>query len=301
MELRQIKYFIEVARREHVTEAAHALHVAQSAVSRQIFNLEAELGVDLFIRKGRNVKLTAIGKIFLEHMEQAINVIDDARQVVSEYTDPKRGTIHIGFPSSLATYILPTVISAFRQTYPHVQFELNQSSYHGLQEKVIKGDVNIALVAPVPADKSKIKSSILFTEKIVALLPISHPLAKAKNLKLNELRDDSFVLFPKGFVLREIIEENCQQLGFQPNISFEGQDIDAIKGLVSAGLGISLIPEITLVDNLPRATVTVPIIEPTITRSVGMMIPTDRQLLPTEQLFYEFLEGFFVRLEKFQK
>lgn len=301
LELRQIKYFIEVARREHVTEAAHALHVAQSAVSRQIFNLEAELGVDLFIRKGRNVKLTAIGKIFLEHMEQAINVIDDARQVVSEYTDPKRGTIHIGFPSSLATYILPTVISAFRQTYPHVQFELNQSSYHGLQEKVIKGDVNIALVAPVPADKSKIKSSILFTEKIVALLPISHPLAKAKNLKLNELRDDSFVLFPKGFVLREIIEENCQQLGFQPNISFEGQDIDAIKGLVSAGLGISLIPEITLVDNLPRATVTVPIIEPTITRSVGMMIPTDRQLLPTEQLFYEFLEGFFVRLEKFQK
>lgn len=301
LELRQIKYFIEVARREHVTEAAHALHVAQSAVSRQIFNLEAELGVDLFIREGRNVKLTAIGKIFLEHMEQAINVIDDAKQVVSEYTDPKRGTIHIGFPSSLATYILPTVISAFRHTYPHVQFELNQSSYHGLQEKVIKGDVNIALIAPVPADRPKIKSSILFTENIVALLPMSHPLAKAEALKLNELRDDAFVLFPSGFVLREMIEENCKQLGFQPKVSFEGKDIDAIKGLVSAGLGISLIPEITLVDNLPRATVTVPIIEPSITRTVGMVIPTDRQLLPTEQLFYEFLEDFFVRLEKFQK
>src|SRR5690625_3545972 len=82
MELRQIKYFIEVAKREHVTKAANALHVAQSAVSRQIFNLEAELGVDLFIREGRNVKLTAVGKIFLEHMEQAIHVIDDAKQVV---------------------------------------------------------------------------------------------------------------------------------------------------------------------------------------------------------------------------
>lgn len=301
MELRQIRYFIEVAKREHVTEAAHALHVAQSAVSRQIFNLEAELGVDLFIRKGRNVKLTPIGRVFLDHMEQAINVIEDARQVVSEYTDPERGTIHIGFPSSLATYILPTAISAFKSKYPNVQFQLNQGSYYGLQDAVIKGDVNIALVAPVPAERDQIKGSILFTEKMVALLPMSHPLAHMPSLKLNEIRNDSFILYPKGFILREIIESTCKQIGFQPKVSFEGKDIDAIKGLVSAGLGVSLIPEITLVDNLPRATVSVPIIEPEITRTVGMMIPTDRQLLPTERLFYEFLEGFFERLEKFQE
>lgn len=301
MELRQIRYFIEVAKREHVTEAAHALHVAQSAVSRQIFNLEAELGVDLFIRKGRNVKLTPIGKIFLDHMEQAIHVIEDAKQVIREYTDPERGTIHIGFSSSLASYILPTAISAFRDQYPHVQFELHQGSYHDLQDAVIKGAVNIALVAPVPMEHDQIKGSILFTERIVALLPMNHPLAHLSSIKLNEFRDDSFVLYPSGFILREIIERHCKQIGFQPKVSFEGKDIDAIKGLVSAGLGISLIPEITLVDHLPRATVTVPIIEPEITRTVGMMIPTDRQLLPTEQLFYEFLQDFFARLEKFQK
>lgn len=300
MELRQIRYFIEVAKREHVTEAAHALHVAQSAVSRQVYNLETELGVDLFIRKGRNVKLTPIGKVFLDHMEQAINVIEDAKQVISEYTDPERGTIHIGFPSSLATYILPTAISAFRDQYPHVQFELNQGSYHDLQDAVIKGDVNIALVAPVPMENEQLKGAILFTESIVALLPINHPLAQLPTIKLNELRNDSFVLYPKGFILREMIEKHCMQNGFQPKVSFEGKDIDAIKGLVSAGLGVSLIPEITLVDHLPRATVTVPIIEPDITRTVGMMIPIDRQLLPTEQLFYEFLKGFFTRLEKFQ-
>lgn len=301
VELRQIKYFIEVARREHVTEAAQALHVAQSAVSRQIFNLEAELGVDLFIRKGRNVKLTAIGKIFLEHMEKAINVIDDARQVVSEYTDPQRGTIHIGFSSSLATYILPTVISAFRKEYPDVKFELNQRSYYGLKDAIHKGDVNIALIAPVPVKKEKTKGTILFTEKIVALLPIGHPFAHEKTLKLNQLRDDTFVLFPEGFVLRDIIESSCQQLGFKPKVSFEGEDIDAIKGLVSAGLGVTIVPEITLVDNLPRSTVMIPIIEPNITRTVGMIIPTDRQLLPTERLFFNFLKEFFIRLEKFQR
>lgn len=300
MELRQITYFIEVAKREHVTEAANALHVAQSAVSRQIFNLEEELGVNLFIREGRNIKLTAIGKIFLEHMEQAVNVIEDAKQVVEEYTDPKRGTIHIGFPSSLATYILPKAISAFRNEYPNVKFELHQAKYNELKEAVIKGDVNIALLAPVPTNFKKTKGTILFTESMVALLPMNHPLANMSTLRLNELADDSFVLFPEGFILRDIITQGCKQQGFKPNVSFEGEDIDAIKGLVSADLGVSLLPEITLVDSLPRATVTIPIEEPAVTRTVGMIIPTERELLPTERLFYQFLKEFFTRLEKFQ-
>jgi len=300
LELRQIKYFIEVAKREHVTEAATALHVAQSAVSRQIFNLEAELGVDLFIREGRTVRLTPVGRIFLEHMEQAMNVIDDATQVVEEYTDPDRGTIHVGFPSSLSTYILPTVISAFHEQYPQVKFKLNQGSYHALKEEVIKGTINMALLGPIPSDKKKLKGTILFTENIIALLPTSHPLAKEEFLTLSQLQNDEFILFPDGYILREIIVEGCQQLGFHPKVAFEGEDIDAIKGLVSAGLGVSLVPEITLVDNLPRASVKIPIIEPNINRTVGVIIPTERQLLPTEKLFYEFLKNFFARLEKFQ-
>src|SRR5690625_5556133 len=107
MELRQIKYFIEVAKREHVTEAANALHVAQSAISRQIFNLEEELGVDLFIREGRTIRLTPIGRIFLEQMERAIHVIEDAKKVVEEYVDPEKGTINYGFHASYAANILP--------------------------------------------------------------------------------------------------------------------------------------------------------------------------------------------------
>src|SRR5699024_9686234 len=187
MELRQIKYFIEVAKREHVTEAAEALHVAQSAVSRQIFNLEEELGVSLFIREGRNVKLTPIGKIFLEHMERAIKVIDNASQVVEEYIDPKKGTIHIGFPTSLSTYILPKAVSYFRKQNPDVNFELNQGSYNELINSVIKGDINIALLGPIPPKQKKIKSTILFTEDIVALLPSNHLLSRRSSITLTEL------------------------------------------------------------------------------------------------------------------
>jgi LysR family transcriptional activator of glutamate synthase operon len=300
VELRQIQYFIEVAKREHVTEAAHALHVAQSAVSRQIVNLEAELGVDLFIREGRNVKLTPIGALFLEQMEQAMKLIDNAKLEVEEFLDPEKGTIRIGFPSSLAAYTLPTAISAFRERYPNVKFQLNQGSYPYLIDGVIKGDFNLALLGPVPKKIKKIKGRTLFTENIVALLPHTHPLASQRILTLSELRDDSFVLFPNGFVLREIIVNACSQLGFQPRVSFEGQDIDAIKGLVSAGLGVTLIPEITLIDSLPRSTVKIPITEPNVSRTVGVIIPSERELLPTEKLFYEFLGEFFSILDRFQ-
>lgn len=300
MELRQIKYFIEVAKREHVTEAANALYVAQSAVSRQIFNLEEELGVNLFIREGRTVRLTPIGKIFLEYMEQAMNVMNDASQVIEEYTDPEKGTIHVGFPSSLASYILPTAISEFRQSYPFVKFQLNQGSYYDLKKAVIQGEINMALLGPVPMNEKKLKGNILFTENMVALLPRSHPLAQASSVKLSQLREDAFVLFPEDYVLRDIVVDLCRNIGFEPAVSFEGEDIDAIKGLVSAGLGVSLVPEITLIDNQPRATVSIPVAEANVTRTVGVVIPTERQLLPTEKLFYEFLQAFFMRLEKFQ-
>lgn len=300
MELRQIKYFIEVAKFEHVTKAANSLHVAQSAVSRQIFKLEEELGVDLFIREGRNVRLTPIGKIFLKEMEQAMQVLDNALQILEEYTDPELGTVHVGFVSTVATYILPTAISVFREKYPDVKFKLSQRAYYDLKKALIQGEINMAMIAPVPASDEKINGIVLFRETLAALVPVNHPLAGESSITLSQLKDDPFILFPENFILREITVKACRQVGFEPRVAFEGEDIDAIKGLVSAGLGVSLVPEITVMDFLPRNTVRIPVLEPEVTRSVGVIIPKDRELLPTEKLFYEFLQEFFSRLEKFQ-
>lgn len=293
MELRQIKYFIEVGRREHITGAADYLHIAQSAVSRQILNLETELGVKLFIREGRNVRLTPAGKLFLERMEQAMQVIDKARREIEESLDPKQGAIRIGFPSSMAAYVLPTVVSEFRELYPQVKFQLRQGSYRHLIETVIKGEIDLALLGPVPESDKRIQGHVLFCENLVALLPSRHPLSSALSLRLTELQADTFVLFPKGFVLRDMVDNVCQKAGFQPRVSFEGEDMDAIKGLIAAGLGVSLVPEITLIDRVPGKTVKIPVTEPSVTRTVGVITPVDRELLPTEQLFCEFLKQFF--------
>ncbi|MES0857442.1 LysR family transcriptional regulator [Geobacillus sp. G4] len=300
MELRQLQYFVEVARREHVSEAADALHVAQSAISRQIANLEAELGVQLFEREGRNVKLTPIGRHFLPHAEAVLKAVDDAKQQIEEYLDPERGTIKIGFPTSLASHMMPMVISAFKAEHPNVSFHLRQGSYYYLIEAVKKREIDLAFLGPIPAREIGIKGDILFSEPFAALLPNSHPLARRDRIVLNELRHDPFVTFPKGYILHQIVIDACHQAGFSPNISSEGEDLDAIKGLVSAGIGVTLLPESALSESLLRYAAKVPIEMPQVKRNVGIIVSDHHELAPSVKVFYRFVKDFFSELERYQ-
>lgn len=300
LELRQLRYFVEVAEREHISEAAIHLHVAQSAVSRQIANLEEELGATLFERVGRNVKLTPIGKIFLEHSVVALKAIDFAAKQVEEYLDPAKGTIKIGFPTSLASYVLPTVISAFKKEYPDVAFHLRQGSYRYLIDAVKNRELNLAFLGPVPTRDESIDATILFTENVHALLPASHPLAKAEKIPLGDLRNEKFVLFPEGYILNKVVVDACRSAGFVPNITSEGEDMDALKGLVAAGIGVTLLPESSMYDSTPRFTAKVAIETPNIQRTVGVIYPTNRELAPSEQVFLKFVKNFFSLLTQFQ-
>jgi len=302
METRQIQYFLEVAKREHITEAADALHVAQSSVSRQLVNLENELAVELFIREGRGVKLTPLGRLFFERMKQVWNMMEDAKREVEEYLDPKKGTVRIAFPISMAAYTLPSIIYAFRTRYPEAKFQMSNALYSDLIDGVINGEFNLAMISPMPNLKKqkKISGDILFTEKIVALIPIHHPLADRQSIKLRDLKNDPFCVLPEGFVFRKQVVQACHDAHFSPQIAFEGKDIDALKGLVSAGLGVALMPEMTLVDNTPRSTVMIPISDADLSRTVGVIFPNQRKLLPTEALFYDFLLETYERLNEFR-
>ncbi|QKY71084.1 LysR family transcriptional regulator [Lentibacillus sp. CBA3610] len=300
MELRQLRYFMEVAEREHVSEAAVNLHVAQSAISRQIANLEGELEVDLFEREGRNIKLTEIGKTFYTHTKIAMEAIDNAKKQIDEYLDPERGTIKIGFPTSLSSHLMPSVIAAFKDEYPDARFQLRQGSYRYLIDSVKRGDIQVALIGPVPKDEYDIESNILFSEHFLALLPINHPFAKREGVSLSDMKHDQFVSFPEGYVLNKIMMDACRQAGFTPIISAKGEDIDAIKGLVSAGVGVTLLPESTFHESTPRMTVKIPLELPEIRRTVGIIKPKKKTLAPSEEVFYRFVKQFFSRLQQFQ-
>lgn len=293
MELRQIKYFIEVARKEHVTRAAEKLHVAQSAISRQISNLEEELGVQLFVREGRRVKLTPIGHIFLQRMEKSMEELDKAIEEVSEFLDPEIGEIRIGFPHSLASHTLPNVISSFRKKHSTVRFQLRQGIASQLIDDIIQGEIDLALISPVPTDHPEVQGHILFTEEMRAILPPNHALAGNTSIRLAQLEKDHFIIFRSGFTLRTIVIDACAQAGFTPKIAFEGEETSTIRGLVASGLGVGLLPEVALIERGPIDPVSVRISEPRVTRTVGFVTSRTRKLTPSEKIFQLFLWEFY--------
>jgi LysR family transcriptional regulator, transcription activator of glutamate synthase operon len=159
-----------------------------------------------------------------------------------------------------------------RQIQYFMKVAKREGTYKELIEAVMNGDFDMALIGPVPKHEKKIVGTTLFTDNIVAVLPTSQPLANQSTIKLSQFRDESFFLFPEEYLLRKIIVQAGEQLGFKPKVSLEGVDIDSIKGLVSAGLGVALIPEIMLVDGFPRSTVKVPIKCKSPTEQLGLTL-----------------------------
>ena len=224
MELRQLQYFVKVARMQHVTQAAEELHIFSTAVSRQIHQLEEELGVSLFIQQGRNLQLTPVGKLFLERIEVILSDIDRAITEVHDFFDPEYGEIRIGFPHSLGALLVPDIVSKFRKEHPNVRFKFRQGVYTGLLREVVKCELDLAFISPFPANDELVTGEMLMHEELFAILPSTHRLAGQESIRLEQLKDDPFVLFNEGYSLRTLVWESCRKAGFTPKIAFEGEE-----------------------------------------------------------------------------
>lgn len=298
MELRQLQYFVKVARKQHVTQAAEELHVAQSAVSRQIHQLEEELGVPLFVQKGRNLQLTSVGKLFLGRAEGILAELERAVMEVREFLDPEAGEIRIGFPHSLGIYLLPTVVAGFRQSHPNVKFRLRQGTYNSLIRDVMNGELDLAFISPFPERHEYVIGELLLQEELYAIVPEGHDLADNQTIRLEQLKDDSFVMFSEEYSLRNIVLEACAKAGFVPRIGFEGEETDTIRGLVAAGVGVSLLPEMALTEISQLQPAKVRVIEPQVTRSIGLIQRKGEKLPLVAEVFRSFLMHFFDRTKQ---
>ncbi|MEO3944194.1 LysR family transcriptional regulator [Gorillibacterium sp. CAU 1737] len=293
MELRQLHYFLKVAQKQHVTQASEELHIAQSAVSRQIHQLEEELGVSLFVQRGRNLQLTSAGKLFLGRVEGILSELDRAVREVQEFLDPAKGEIRLGFPHSLGISLLPAVVAGFRRIHPEVKFRFRQGTYTSLIRDVIEREIDLAFISPVPMEHEKVTGELLLTEELYAILPPGHPLAQKSEIRLEELAKEPFVLFREAYSLRSIVLEACERAGFSPHIEFEGEETDTIRGLVAAGMGVSLLPEMALVETTALQPVKLKLTEPTVTRTVGMIRRSREALPPVAEGFRQYLLDYF--------
>lgn len=269
MELQQLEYFRVVARTEHVTQAAEELAITQPALSRAMSRLERDLGVALFDHRGRSVKLNRYGQAFLKHVERALGVLEEGRRELVDLSDRDAGVIAFGFAHALGISVVPDLIASFRQQHPRARFQLLQNASHIILDELEAGDVDLALVSPVPPTTDRIETLELASEELFLVVPHDHRLAKRTSVRLSELRDDTFVCLREGYGLRTLTDHFCEQAGFTPKIAFEGEEIATLRALVAVGLGVAIIPAASspAESTPPQLRIT----EPVCRRTIGLL------------------------------
>jgi DNA-binding transcriptional LysR family regulator len=244
MELRHLRYFMAVATELHFGRAAEKLHIAQPPLSKQIQDLEAELGFELFTRTKRSVTLTPAGQAFLVEVTQIFQQLNKAIEIGRKTSRGELGQISIGFVGSATYNILPVILQQFRDKYPHVQIELHELTTDRQLIWLRDGRIDIGLIRP-PIIDVDFGSQIIFQESLVVALPSNHHLAQLKTIQLSALATEPFILFPRQLApgLYDPIIAICQAAGFSPQVVQECIQMQTIVSLVSANMGVSILPE----------------------------------------------------------
>lgn len=292
MEWQQLEHFRIVARTEHFTKAAEQLNMTQPALSRSIGRLEEELGVLLFDRPGRAVRLNKFGKAFLSRVDQAFREIHQGVQELQLMNDPHSGSVSLGFLMTFGFSVLPDIIGKFNHLYPNVDFELHQNTAFAIVSQLTRGEVDFCLVHPME-DRHDWVWSKLLEEELFLYVPVAHPLAEQSAVCLDKFAEDPFIGFKKGYGMRMITDRACQEAGFIPRIKFAGDDVATVAGLVSSGLGVALLPDFAGID--PRKVKKLRVTAPICQRELGLAWMKDRTLSRSAELFRSFILDYFSR------
>lgn len=247
MEIHQLRYFCAIADTGSFSRAAQQSHVSQPSLSQQIRKLEDELGARLFDRLGRTVRLTELGRAFLPHARTVLRDLEAARSDVVERKASISGTVCVGVIPTIGPYFLPPVLAAFSRKYPQARVTVIEEITPLLLERIRSGSMDLAIVAlPLQGRTQEFQSFRLVQEKLYAVLPKQHSLAKRRSLSLEELHDDPFLLLRDGHCFRETAVAACKRARLQPRIVFESGQFSSILSMVSAGLGVSIIPAMAM-------------------------------------------------------
>lgn len=256
MELRHLRYFVTVAEELHFGRAAEKLHISQPPLSMQIRSLETELGVMLLNRTRRHVSLTQAGQAFLQEARQILARIEQAVLVTRRAGRGEIGELAVGFISVADYNVLPIVLREFRHRFPLVNLTLRESTTDAQIEDLRAGRIDVGFVLP-PINEPALESVSILREPLIAALPERHPLAQKRGkLVLANLKDAPFILFPRPMApgLYDAVVSFCRSAGFSPRVEQEAVQMQTIVSLVSAELGVALIP--ASLTNLRRTGVT---------------------------------------------
>jgi DNA-binding transcriptional LysR family regulator len=242
LENRHLRYFIEVARSLHVTRAAERLHIAQPALTQNIQHLESELGVELFHRESRHLRLTEAGQVFLAEAEQSLHQFDHAQKTAQRAARGELGKLVLGFQSTAGLSVVPSLLQNFRREFPEVEVTLIESGSTAQKRALRSGEIDIGLIYGPPDAGFAYRQ--LEPESLVIVLPEDHPLAVKASVALAELAQEVFILPSSSAaeVLHHAVMTECADAGFQPKKVQEITTAQTALGLVSAQFGVSILP-----------------------------------------------------------
>ncbi|MDT0379260.1 LysR family transcriptional regulator [Streptomyces sp. DSM 42041] len=242
MELRYLTAFVAVAEELHFGRAAKRLQMAQPPLSQQIRQLERELGVQLFERNTRSVRLTSAGRSFLEPVHTVLRDLDLATRAAKAAGRGEYGRVTVGFAGASSHETLPLLTRAVRLAHPGIELAMQGQTYaHVALERVADGSLDLGFVR-LPADRPGVRTRVISEEELVCALPSDHRLAGPSAIAPADLADEPFVSFPAnaGSSLRDAAVRTCEEAGFRPRIVQEAPDSHTILALVAAGVGVTL-------------------------------------------------------------
>lgn len=245
----QFLVFKEVAETKNITLAAKKLHMSQPSISLQIQNLENQYGARFFDRTNKGVSLTRAGEVFYENVRQVLDILNNAQEQVSELAEEQRGLICLGATLTIGEYILPNILAYLYKERPDLDFKAKIANTESIAQDVLEKRTHIGLIeGPVPKHKELVVESF-WQDELVVVVPIFHPWASRNSITLMELLKEPLVTREVGSGTRKVMEMALKERGLDPsqlNITMELGSTQAIKQVVAAGLGITIISSLTV-------------------------------------------------------
>jgi DNA-binding transcriptional LysR family regulator len=251
-------YFVEVARQENFTKASEVLYVSQSTISKLIKNLEMELGVALFHRGPKKVRLTDAGTLLYKKAEIILATLDSIHTEMYALSGTPSGHLKIGIPPMVQT-LFSEVIAEFNVLYPQITIDLIEDGARKVECGIVDGTLDVGIVILPTKTDVELEIAALVKDPLRLILHPGHQLADQSLIDINDLRQESFVLYREDFALREHILDKCKELGFMPKVVCETSQWDFIVDLVASKLAIAFLPERVCAKIDPQRIKSIPI------------------------------------------
>ncbi|ELW9531050.1 LysR family transcriptional regulator [Burkholderia cenocepacia] len=242
MDLRGLRYFVEVVRQNGFRRASDVLHVTQPAISRSISSLEDETGSQLLIREPKGVALTPEGEVLCRHATLILRQSDNLLSELRDLQSMAKGTLRVGLPHMTGATFFGSVISEFRRKYPGIQLLITEYGTNQLQSALVDGEIELA-AAMLPISDDWALTQPFGSDRLVLLCARDHALAGKKRVNIGELSGEPFIGFSEDFKVNELIDQLCSKHGYRPNIVGRSGHLDLIVSMVIAGMGVALVPE----------------------------------------------------------